>query len=164
MCTCQNTLGHGLSYRLTDDPSLIYVDSWERYVRDFLKICHGIKKTYPDLHLNLFAHSMGGGIGASAAAWEPELFHKIILSSPMIRPLTGNVPWSLAVMAAWGCVSWEEAKLMWQVRSPMITAKLLKQVPDLPKPDLKDIMLFGKIKKSCRHVLLLMAGCLQLQK
>lgn len=95
-------MGHGLSYRLTDDPSLIYVDSWERYVRDFLKICHGIKKTYPDLHLNLFAHSMGGGIGASAAAWEPELFHKIILSSPMIRPLTGNVPWPLAVMAAWG--------------------------------------------------------------
>lgn len=102
-------MGHGLSYRLTDDPSLVFVDSWKRYVRDFLKICHSIKKTYPGLSLNLFAHSMGGGIGTSAAAWEPELFHKIVLSSPMIRPLTGNVPWPLAVIAAGGmCIFGKE--------------------------------------------------------
>ena len=31
---------------------------------------------------------------------EPELFQKIILSSPMIRPLTGNVPWPLTVAIA----------------------------------------------------------------
>lgn len=30
-----------------------------------------IKKTYPELPLVLFAHSMGGAIGTIAAAWEP---------------------------------------------------------------------------------------------
>lgn len=66
-------MGHGQSYRLT---------------------------AHPDLPLNLFAHSMGGAIGAIAAAWEPSLFHKVILSSPMIKPLTGGVPWLLIVLIA----------------------------------------------------------------
>ena len=86
-------MGHGQSYRLTADPSLVHIDTWKRYVRDFLKICHVIKKTYPELPLVLFAHSMGGAIGTIAAAWESQLFQKIILNSPMLRPLTGNVPW-----------------------------------------------------------------------
>ena len=79
-------MGHGKSYRLTADPSLVHIDTWKRYVRDFLKICHVIKKTYPELPLVLFAHSMGGAIGTIAAAWEPQLFQKIILNSPMLRP------------------------------------------------------------------------------
>ena len=85
-------MGHGLSYRLTADPSLVHVDIWKRYVRDFLKVCREIKGTHPDLPLILFAHSMGGAIGGISASWEPGLFQKIILSSPMIRPLTGKVP------------------------------------------------------------------------
>ena len=84
VCIPEHT-GHGLSYRLTDEPSLVHIDTWKRFVRDFLK---------------LFAHSMGGAIGTIAAAWEPDLFQKIILSSPMIRPLTGNVPWPLTVAIA----------------------------------------------------------------
>ena len=43
---------------------------------------------------------MGGAISAIAAAWEPALFHKVILSSPMIKPLTGGVPWPLTVLIA----------------------------------------------------------------
>ena len=93
-------MGHGQSYRLTADPSLVHIDTWKRYVRDFLKICHVIKKTYPELPLVLFAHSMGGAIGTIAAAWEPQLFQKIILNSPMLRPLTGNVPWPLVIAIA----------------------------------------------------------------
>ncbi len=93
-------MGHGQSYRLTADPSLVYIDIWKRYVRDFLKVCHEIKRVHPDLPLNLFAHSMGGAISAIAAAWEPALFHKVILSSPMIKPLTGGVPWPLTVLIA----------------------------------------------------------------
>lgn len=60
-------------------------------------MCHVAKKAYSDLPLILFAHSMGGAIGTIAASWEPELFQKIILSSPMIRPLTGSVPWPVTV-------------------------------------------------------------------
>ena len=93
-------MGHGSSYRLTDDPSLVHIDIWKRYVRDFLNVCHEIKRIYPELPLNLFAHSMGGAIGAIAASWEPELFHKVILNSPMIQPLTGGVPWPLVILIA----------------------------------------------------------------
>ena len=63
-------MGHGQSYRLTADPSLVHIDTWKRYVRDFLKICHVIKKTYPELPLVLFAHSMGGAIGTTATVSE----------------------------------------------------------------------------------------------
>ena len=62
-------MGHGQSYRLAADPSLVHIDIWKRYVRDFLKVCHEIKRAYPELPLNLFSHSMGGAIGAIAAAW-----------------------------------------------------------------------------------------------
>ncbi len=31
--------GHGRSYRLTADPSLVHIDTWRRYIRDFLKAC-----------------------------------------------------------------------------------------------------------------------------
>ena len=88
--------GHGLSYRLTKDPSLVYIDNWKRYVRDFLHVCEYIRKKHPDLHLNLFAHSMGGAIGGIAAAWKPEWFYRVILNSPMIRPRTANVPWVIS--------------------------------------------------------------------
>ena len=60
--------GHGRSYRLTADPSLVHIDTWRRYIRDFLKACRYIKKAHPDLSLNLYAHSMGGAIGGIAAA------------------------------------------------------------------------------------------------
>ena len=99
VCIPEHT-GHGLSYRLTEDPSLVHIDTWKRFVRDFLKICHYTVRRYPNLPRFLFAHSMGGAIGTIAAAWEPDLFQKIILSSPMIRPLTGNVPWPLTVAIA----------------------------------------------------------------
>lgn len=80
--------GHGWSYRLTKDSSLVHIDTWKRYIRDFLKICQMAKKEYPNLPLNLFAHSMGGAIGAIAVSWKPEWFQHVILNSPMIRPHT----------------------------------------------------------------------------
>ena len=97
---CQSYCRRVGSYRLTEDPSLVHIDTWKRFVRDFLKVCHVVKEQYSELPLFLFAHSMGGAIGTIAAAWETEFFQKIILSSPMIRPLTGNVPWSVTVAIA----------------------------------------------------------------
>lgn len=94
--------GHGKSYRLTEDPSLVHVDHYERYVKDLLFIAALARKENQNLPLFLYAHSMGGGIGAAAAARKPELFAKIILTSPMIRPLTGSIPWSLARMISAG--------------------------------------------------------------
>ncbi|XCP86221.1 alpha/beta hydrolase [Roseburia hominis] len=88
--------GHGKSYRLTKDFSLVHVDHYERYVRDLLFVAMLAKKENQNLPLFLYAHSMGGGIGAAVAARKPELFAKMILTSPMIRPLTGKIPWGVA--------------------------------------------------------------------
>ncbi|MCD7737299.1 MAG: alpha/beta hydrolase [Lachnospiraceae bacterium] len=101
--------GHGRSYRLADgDFSLVYTDSWQRYVNDLSFVAQAAKSYWEQgLPLFLFAHSMGGGIGAALAAREPRLFQKIVLSSPMICPCTGQVPWAVsklivAVMCAVG--------------------------------------------------------------
>lgn len=88
--------GHGKSYRLVEDPSLVHVDTWQRYVDDLLFAAEIARKEYPNLPLYLYAHSMGGGIGAAAAGKAPDYFEKVILTSPMIRPLTGNVPWDIS--------------------------------------------------------------------
>ncbi|MCD7862886.1 MAG: alpha/beta hydrolase [Lachnospiraceae bacterium] len=103
--------GHGRSYRLTkEDPCLIHTDRWQRYVDDLSFIAKSAKSRWqqcPRLPLFLFAHSMGGGIGAALAAQKPHLFDRVLLTSPMIRPLTGDVPWPVtklivSVMCALG--------------------------------------------------------------
>ncbi|MCD7751241.1 MAG: alpha/beta hydrolase [Lachnospiraceae bacterium] len=101
--------GHGRTYRLIkEDPSLVHTDSWQRYVDDLGFIAESAKSHWRQkLPLFLFAHSMGGGIGAALAAQKPHLFDRVLLTSPMIRPLTGGVPWSVtrlivSVMCALG--------------------------------------------------------------
>lgn len=88
--------GHGYSYRLVEDFSLVHVDSFSTYIQDLLFISRLAKEESKGLPFYLFAHSMGGGIGAAAAAEAPKLFDKVILNSPMIRPVTGNTPWALS--------------------------------------------------------------------
>ena len=83
--------GHGRSYRLISDSSLIHVDDYQRYVNDFLYVAKMAAKENPGLPVFLYGHSMGGGLAAAEAAQEPELFKKVVLSSPMIRPATGNI-------------------------------------------------------------------------
>lgn len=85
--------GHGRSYRLTEDLSLVHVDSWERYVKDLTSVAWTAQAENEGLPLYLYGHSMGGGIAAATVARSPYLFAKVILSSPMIRPSTGMVPW-----------------------------------------------------------------------
>lgn len=95
--------GHGRSYRIcsdTNDLSLVHVDDYKRYVNDLLFVCHIAAEEFPELPIILYGHSMGGGIGAAAAAQEPGLFSRAILSSPMIRPCSAPVPWPFACLAA----------------------------------------------------------------
>ncbi len=93
--------GHARSYRLTDDPSLVHVDSHLRYIGDLTAVARMAKKDAARrtkgaaLPMYLFGHSMGGGIGIAAASREPELFDKLVLSAPMIRPLTGSYPFGV---------------------------------------------------------------------
>ena len=92
--------GHGRSYRLVDDLSLVHVDRYERYVQDLLAVADIAKREHPELPLFLYGHSMGGGIAAAALAERPDLFRRAVLSSPMIRPLTAGIPWPVAKLMA----------------------------------------------------------------
>lgn len=96
--------GHGRSYRLTEDLSLVHIDNYGRYVEDLLLVAHRARADYKNLPLYLYGHSMGGGIAAAAVAANPELFEKVILSSPMIQPDTRPLPWKAAgILASLAC-------------------------------------------------------------
>lgn len=95
--------GHGRSYRLCSDKgdlSLVHVDDYRRYMEDLLFVSRMASREFPGLPILLYGHSMGGGIAAAAAAREPELFSKLVLSSPMIRPNSAPIPWFLACLTA----------------------------------------------------------------
>ena len=78
--------GHGLSDRQVIGYSKVHVDDFQDYVKDFNqfieKIVMGESITEK---LYLFAHSMGGGIGAAYLEQYPNVFEKAVLSSPMIE-------------------------------------------------------------------------------
>lgn len=97
--------GHGRSSRLVDDPSLVHIDQYQRYVKDVVRVARIGQYFFPDLPAYLFGHSMGGGIAAAAVCmsrkhFNRDIFTKVVLSSPMIRPQTGPLPWQVARMTA----------------------------------------------------------------
>ncbi|KAB8290115.1 alpha/beta fold hydrolase [Bifidobacterium avesanii] len=82
--------GHGRSVRDLDDKSLVWIDDWRRYVSDLAAFAGTIGQQYAGgSPLNLYAHSMGGGIGAAVLEQYPTLFDRAVLSAPMIAPATG---------------------------------------------------------------------------
>lgn len=94
--------GHGRSYRMkgmTEELSLVHIDHYRRYVDDLLFVSRIAAREFLELPVYLYGHSMGGGIAAAAAAQAPDLFRKTVLSSPMIRPLCGSIPWPVASLA-----------------------------------------------------------------
>lgn len=94
--------GHGRSYRMkgmAEELSLVHIDDYRRYVEDLLFVSRLAAQESAGLPVYLYGHSMGGGIAAAAASQAPGMFRKVVLSSPMIRPLCGPVPWPAAVAA-----------------------------------------------------------------
>lgn len=93
--------GHGRSARFDDDLSMVHIDRYEHYISDLeYLIKEIIKKENPHLPIYLYGHSMGGGICAALLEKQPDMFAKAILSSPMIRPLTGRIPFFAARLIA----------------------------------------------------------------
>lgn len=83
--------GHGLSDRQVEDLSKVHIDDFEDYVLDFNEFIE--KVVIPSSvteRLILFAHSMGGGIGALYIEQFPNVFERAVLSSPMIQLSTGD--------------------------------------------------------------------------
>lgn len=88
--------GHGKSSRDVANPSMVWIDDWHRYVADLAGFAQEIGQRYANgMPLDLFCHSMGGGIGAAVLEQHPTLFDKAVLSAPMIAPQTG-MPLGLA--------------------------------------------------------------------
>lgn len=93
--------GHGRSVRATEDLSMVHIRRYEQYLEDLLYFTENIiKKENPGMPYYLYAHSMGGGVGAAFLEKNPDVFQKAVLSSPMIRPLTGQVPFGAAYAIA----------------------------------------------------------------
>ena len=85
--------GHGFSARDVDDPSVVWIDDWRRYVADLAKFTEIVASQYAGGRpMALYGHSMGGGIGAAVLERHPTLFDKAVLSCPMIAPVTAGIP------------------------------------------------------------------------
>lgn len=85
--------GHGLSDRQVKGLCKVHVDRFEDYIVDFNEFIE--KVVIPESiteRLFLFAHSMGGAIGALYLEKYPRVFERAILSSPMIKLKTGRRP------------------------------------------------------------------------
>ncbi|MCH4209701.1 alpha/beta fold hydrolase [Bifidobacterium sp.] len=95
--------GHGYSPRDVDDPALVWIDDYRRYVADMTKFAQTVGRQCAEgRSLSFFSHSMGGGIGAVAMERTPGLFDRAVLSSPMIAPQTGmaaGLTWPLMTLA-----------------------------------------------------------------
>jgi lysophospholipase len=98
---CYDMRGHGRSSRYTKDMSIVHIDRCETYIKDLVYLAEKIVKPENEgLPLYLFGHSMGGGISAAALEKRPELFCKAVITSPMIKPLTGGIPVNIAYAIA----------------------------------------------------------------
>lgn len=92
--------GHGRSVRQVEDTSITHVDRFTDYLRDLEELMDKIvlprtkgKKRY------LYAHSMGGAVGAYALMAHPEWFDRAILNAPMIRAVMPMPAWAVQLMA-----------------------------------------------------------------
>ena len=96
--------GHGYSARDVGNPSLVWIDDWRRYVSDLAAFAETIGQQYAGgSPLNLYAHSMGGGIGAAVLEQYPSLFDRAVLSAPMIAPATGMPNWAARILSEGLC-------------------------------------------------------------
>ena len=97
------------------NPSLVWIDDWRRYVADFAAFADTVGREYAcGEPLNLYCHSMGGGIGAAVMEHYPSLFDKAVLSAPMIAPVVGMRHGSHASLQA-RCAAWDSAKRAYSV-------------------------------------------------
>lgn len=96
--------GHGRSVRDIGDKSLVWIDDWRRYVSDLAAFAETVGQQYAGgSPLNLYAHSMGGGIGAAVLEQYPSLFDRAVLSAPMIAPATGMPNWAARILSEGLC-------------------------------------------------------------
>ena len=84
--------GHGLSHRDTDRPELLHINSFDQLVSDLDCYLEQVVCRTADLPLYLYAHSMGGAVGALYLSEHPDRFQKAVLTSPLIGPRMNDLP------------------------------------------------------------------------
>ena len=93
--------GHGRSVRLNGNPYVVHVERFRDYVDDLHYLVETlVKPAAGTLPLYLYCHSMGGCIGAKIIEQYPTLFHKAVLSSPMLGLSFGKVPVKVVYIGA----------------------------------------------------------------
>ncbi len=76
--------GQGLSGRMTEDPEMGYIDSFQFYVDDMKFFYDNMVRTGGHKQIYLLAHSLGGAIGMTYLEQHPEDFTAAAFSSPML--------------------------------------------------------------------------------
>ena len=94
--------GHGYSGGKLPEPDedIVYIDDYRTYVSDLKCFMDKIvTPRAPELPRILFAHSMGGAIGALFLEKHPSYFQEVLFSSPMFMLQTGRFPATAAEAA-----------------------------------------------------------------
>lgn len=76
--------GQGLSNRMTEDPDMGYIDTFQFYIDDMKYFYDNTLKKSNHKKKYLLAHSMGGAIGMTYLEQNPNDFHAAAFSSPML--------------------------------------------------------------------------------
>lgn len=84
-------LGHGFSRPEGGDPSITDIRAFSDYLDAMGKV-DAVMREKGEGPFFLYAHSMGGAVGALYVKAHPDAFRAAIFSSPMIRALTGGLP------------------------------------------------------------------------
>ncbi|MDD6505746.1 MAG: alpha/beta hydrolase [Lachnospiraceae bacterium] len=94
-------MGHGFSYRLVEEYDKVHAKDFSVYIEDFHAFVEEVvAKRQGGLPLLLFAHSMGGAIGAGFLERYPKYFRAAVLSSPMLAMSAGKAPeWVILLLA-----------------------------------------------------------------
>ena len=98
--------GHGQSVRALEDTSITHVERFDQYLEDLAQFMDQVvRPRMGDAPLYLFAHSMGGAVGALALMEHPQWFKRAVLNAPMIKAATGGTPaWAAEAMARTFCL------------------------------------------------------------
>ena len=89
--------GHGRSARAVADTSITHVDRFDDYLRDMERVMEDV--VLPEtagMRRTLYAHSMGGAIGALTLIEHPDWFDRAVLTAPMIAASSAPFPRKLA--------------------------------------------------------------------
>ena len=109
--------GHGKSFREGTDANVVHVEDFEDYVEDLhVFVEEGVKPFCAGGRLYLYAHSMGGCVGARYLEQYPADFEKAVLNAPMLAIHTGlcPLPVARAVCDAAKLLGWGKKRLFTQ--------------------------------------------------